>query len=489
MKIYSKLTQISCLCLLSILLPIAKAQAAIEATPSSLTLSGTRCLWKNCTQNHILTFRSSEAIAQLEVIPLPLTRENGQSIPSPLVPTKPASSQVLANRVLSIPLAFDPDRLPSGEYKGDLLITYQGGVQRIPVIIQVKDSWLPPLLVLLMGVILGVIVSAYREQGQPRDRLVVRIGQLRTQLLADPELEKAIAFREWIEDHLIDVETALQKRQFAAGDAAIGEAEALWVKWRKGREDWLRLMAYQEELTQQVTQLGNSSFGQTAMRQLGDVIKKMPLLNSPEQLRDQLEAIAKQLYPYAQILSKITKLNNLAQALSKDDLPSSINIQELRKRVDRLSPVDLVDTETLSTRLQENLNQMTDLESEIEGAIALLPEAPVSRGMEKVGRGGGDLFTMPFAIAPAARPLSLDRQIEKANVRLRLFVWTSYAIAVMFLAGAGFVELYADKPKFGSTPWRDYFALLAWGFGAEATREAVTKTVKNWQLPGMKEAP
>jgi hypothetical protein len=489
MKINSKLAQISCLCLLSsLLLPTSKAQAAIEATPSSLTLSGTHCLWRDCTQNHILTLRSSEAIAQLEVIPLPLTRENGQSMPSPLVPTKPTSSQVLANRVLSIPLTFDPDRLPSGEYKGDLLITYQGGVQRIPVIIQVKDSWLPPLLVLLMGVILGVIVSAYREQGQPRDRLVVRIGQLRTQLLADSELEKAIAFQEWIEDHLIDVETALQRRQFAAGDAAIGEAEMLWVKWRKGREDWLRLMAYQEELMQQVTQLGNNNFGQAAMRQLGDVIKKMPLLSSPEQLRDQLEAIAKQLYQYAQILPKSTKLNNLVQALSNDDLPASINIQELQKRVDRISLVDLSDTTTLSARLQENLNQMIDLESEIENAIALLPAAPVSRGMEKVGR-GGDIFTMPFAIAPAARPLSLDRQIEKANVRLRLFVWTSYAIAVMFLAGAGFVELYADKPKFGATPWRDYFALLAWGFGAEATREAVTKTVKNWQLPGVKEAP
>jgi hypothetical protein len=485
MKINSKLAQLSCLCLLSsLLIPTSKAQTAIEATPSSLTLSGTHCLWRDCTQSHILTFRASEPIAQLEVIPLPLTRENGQSVPSPLLPAKPASPQVSANRVLSIPLTFDPDRLPSGEYKGDLLLTYQGGVQRIPVIIQVKDSWLPPLLVLLLGVILGVMVSAYQEQGQPRDRLVVRIGQLRTQLLADPELEKAIAFQEWIEDHLIDVETALQRRQFAAGDAAIGEAEMLWVKWRKGRADWLKLIAYQEELTHQVTPLGNHSFGQTAMRQLGDVIKKMPLLESPEQLRDQLEAIARQLSQYAQILPRITKLNSLQSAANEQ----SPNVQELQKRFDQLSLVELSDTKTLPARLQENLNQMIDLKNEIESAITLIPEAPVSRGMEKVGR-GGELFTMPFAIAPAARPLSLDQQIQKANVRLRLFVWTSYAIAVIFLAGAGFVELYADKPKFGATPWRDYFALLAWGFGAEATREAVTKTVKNWQLPGMKETP
>jgi hypothetical protein len=463
---------------------VAPTQSAIEATPNSLTLTGTRCFWGDCTQDHVLSIRTSEALAQLEVVPLPLTRENGQNIPSPLLPVAPVIPQVSANRVLSIPLKFNPARLSSGEYKGELLLTYQGGVQRIPVLIQVKDSWLPPLLVLLAGVILGVVVSAYREQGQPRDRVIVRIGQLRTQLLGDPELGKAIAFQEWIEDHLIDVEAALQRRQFVAGEAAIGEAEALWIKWRKGRADWLQLMAYQDQLTGQVTQLGSSRhFGQTAMRQLGDRIKNMPM-NSPEQLRDQLEAIAKQIYQYAQIMPKMTKLSHLVQSLPEDQLP--VNFSALQKRFSQLSLVNVTDVETLSTRLEEALKQMVALEQEIDGAIAILPEAPVQRGMEKVGR-GSEIFAMPFAIAPAARPISLERQIQKANGRLRLFVGTSYAIAVIFLAGAGFVELYADKPKFGAAPWRDYFALLAWGFGAEAARDAVTKTVRNWQLPGVKQ--
>jgi hypothetical protein len=469
----------------NLLMPIANAQTAIEVTPSSLTLAGTRCLWGNCTRDQVLSIRANEPIAQLEIIALPLTDDNGQNIPSALLLEKPAPSQVLANRVVSVPLKFHPDRLPSGEYQGDLLLTYQGGVQRVPVVVQVKDAWLPPLLILLTGVIFGMIVSAYREQGQPRDQIIVRIGQLRTQLLGDPELEQAIAFQEWIQDHLIDVETALQRRQFSAGETAIGAAETLWIKWRKGRADWLKLMAYRDEVMRRVTALGsNNAFGQTATRQLDDVIKNMPQLEGPDQLRNQLEAIAKQVYLYAQILPKITKLTEAAQVLSPEALPP--NAQELQNRVAHTHLINLTDTATLPTRLDDALSQMEEMEKEIDNAIAALPDVPVSRGMEKVGR-SSEVLTLPFAIAPSARPLSLDQQIQKANLRLRLFIGTSYAIAVIFLAGAGFVELYADKPKFGAAPWRDYFALLAWGFGAEAARDAVTKTVRNWQLPGMRE--
>ncbi|MEL6458578.1 MAG: hypothetical protein AAFQ91_10065 [Cyanobacteria bacterium J06621_15] len=49
----------------------------------------------------------------------------------------------------------------------------------------------------------------------------------------------------------------------------------------------------------------------------------------------------------------------------------------------------------------------------------------------------------------------------------------SYAIAVALLAGAGFRQLYANQPIFGANDWSDYFSLLAWGFVAEATRDAI----------------
>jgi hypothetical protein len=76
--------------------------------------------------------------------------------------------------------------------------------------------------------------------------------------------------------------------------------------------------------------------------------------------------------------------------------------------------------------------------------------------------------------------------VQEARKRLRWFNWLSYAIAVGLLAGAGFGQLYVAKPTFGANSWSDYFALFAWGFGAEVTRDAITKVVRDWKLPGFK---
>jgi hypothetical protein len=42
-------------------------------------------------------------------------------------------------------------------------------------------------------------------------------------------------------------------------------------------------------------------------------------------------------------------------------------------------------------------------------------------------------------------------------------------------------RLQSPITSFGATPWRDYFALLAWGFGAETTREAGINSIRNWR--------
>jgi hypothetical protein len=463
---------------------VAIAQTSIEATPSSLTLTGTRCwAWTDCRQQHVLSIQPSDNITNLELIPLPLISTDGRNLPANAIRPTIATPQISADRVLSIPFEFDPNRLPSGEFSGDLLVTYQGGSQRVPVVIKVKDHWALPLGMLLSGVIFGVMVSAYREQGKPRDEVLVRVGRLRTQMSSDLELERAKPFQDWIQDDLIDMETALQSQRFDEANGAIALAETTWIKWRKGRSDWLQLIQYQEKLLKKVTKSElNAPFVQTLMRQLNDALKNMPKLEQPEQLREQLEAIAKQLDQYAQVMSKMATLGALAQS------DSSLKSQEQawQQQIDRISPVSLTtDLAALLSQLEATLGEMTRIEQEINGAIANVVEAPVSRGMERVGRGGAEIapniFSLPFVVAPTVRPLSLEQQIGKASRRLRGFVWASYAIAVTFLAGAGFNELYADKATFGAAPWRDYFALLAWGFGAEATREAVTNSIRSWR--------
>jgi hypothetical protein len=61
---------------------------------------------------------------------------------------------------------------------------------------------------------------------------------------------------------------------------------------------------------------------------------------------------------------------------------------------------------------------------------------------------------------------------------LQIFYVISYATSIAILAGSGFSQLYLQNPTFGARPFEDYLALLAWGFGAEATRSKVTQVVR-----------
>ena len=81
---------------------------------------------------------------------------------------------------------------------------------------------------------------------------------------------------------------------------------------------------------------------------------------------------------------------------------------------------------------------------------------------------------------PAVRVMSLSEQIDSAGRRLRWFTWITYGLAVILLALAGFVELYDGQSTFGSAGIADYFTLLAWGFGSEATRSAVATMIQGW---------
>lgn len=65
-----------------------------------------------------------------------------------------------------------------------------------------------------------------------------------------------------------------------------------------------------------------------------------------------------------------------------------------------------------------------------------------------------------------------------ADGRLRTFYISSYIGLVIMLSAVGFSSLYANNPTFGADFFADYFSLVAWGFGAEATRDTVTKVVR-----------
>jgi hypothetical protein len=98
-----------------------------------------------------------------------------------------------------------------------------------------------------------------------------------------------------------------------------------------------------------------------------------------------------------------------------------------------------------------------------------------------VNAAGSGLITLGgvkrVASAPEVRP-TYGQAAVSAQSRLALFTWLGYIITVVSLAGAGFGELYVDNAIFGANLWSDYFALIGWGFASEATRAAITDTLR-----------
>ncbi|MHC5833314.1 MAG: hypothetical protein ACYT04_99335, partial [Nostoc sp.] len=64
---------------------------------------------------------------------------------------------------------------------------------------------------------------------------------------ADSEL--AEAFQRKIAGYLIEVETTLAAKRWDDARQAVTQAQTVWDKWRKEREDWVALVNYLSELS------------------------------------------------------------------------------------------------------------------------------------------------------------------------------------------------------------------------------------------------
>ncbi|MEG4499829.1 hypothetical protein QUB05_22325 [Microcoleus sp. F10-C6] len=474
---------------LELLAPMsANAQGQVVAEPAQVTVSGMR--GSLATRNIVL--QTDTPINNLQLIPLDLNRSDGDSIfPAQAISVeKPSVSSTNQNLMMTL-VKFDLNKvLRSGEFNGKLWLSYQGGEQVIPLTIKVKDHWFLPLLILLVGSALGISVSIYRTQGRPRDEILVRVSQVRIQMQDDADFIKFEAFKARVEAHLIDVKMALQGERWDEAKNAVQQAELVESKWLKGRADWLAQLGYSDEIKQQLQDLDRSvPFVQTVHRSLEDALRDAPDLDSPVQLRDRLQELAEQVNSYLSLQAKIKKLHSLSEELSVEQAKNwQPKVQNLEQRIESLQPADLTkdanlrdEVEGAIAEITELLSQQADMVDSTELDFGVNVTGAIAKGVQI-----RDIMINLLGPAPSTSLLSWEEQASGANVRLKVFTVSSYIIAIVFLAGAGFSQLYVDKPTFGNNPWNDYSALMAWGFGAEATRDAVTKVVQGWSLPGLK---
>ncbi len=463
-----------------LLTTIILAQEGTTLTPNRLTIAGAR----GAREERHLLLRTSQPITSLQLIPLDLTSADGKAVfPAAAIQPGAAPDRVEAGGHLVIPIVFDLSRAPSGAFSGELLVAYAGGTQTVTISATVKDPWPVPLLVLVIGVALGVAGSAYRASGRARDRILVRAGQLRARLQAGGPL--APSFQQRIAALQAEAEIALQEERWEASRQALDKAETLWLKWRQREVDWRAQFAHYQSLRDRLAQddlKAEVPYLQALRRNLESLAGDAPDLADPSALRASLDAVTQQVNRYLELMGKLTLALNLCNGLPTDEQKMwKDKVDEWKRRLDHAMPDDHVALDALAHEVDDAIESLS---ARVGGPAALPPGGAKSLGLTAIAQ-----FVSLLTAPPNVRPAAADTSARGAEARLQLFLWVSYGVVLVLLAGAGFNELYVASATFGAaelTGWSDYFALLAWGFGAEATRAAVTELVQGWQLPGVK---
>ncbi|GEM_PF-600246 len=507
--------------------------SGLSVSPRQLTVAAMR----DQRETRMLLIHADESVTNLNIMPLDLNNANGDTIlPAAAIGVDMPAVNIPAGGLLTVPVTFNLAGAPSGQFSGELLITYGEQSLSVPLNVAVKDPpWLA-LVALVVGVGLGIGVSMYRAQGRPRDEVLVRLGQIRTQMKADGDLQNAgEPFYNRIDSHLVDVEVALEAQQWEKAQQSVLEAENVWVRWRRGRPDWLVQLAYHDTLNTRLEKLGDVYYVNEIKEAACSAYRSMPILDEPGLFRATLEPLARQVNDFialserlsvlaatktgraaAQILQQrlyaLAPANSAAVQSLKDDVEMAIGkaqVAQIKEKVDYLASLGdrLPDKESqdwqpkiaaLQTRVAElapnDAESYLIVHSEVDVALEHVSALATTtyRGEESLSRGAGDMaFDTPKGLSqmeswlsgpPTIYVQSLPEKMTGARRRLSWFTWLTYAFAVIFLALAGFVELYGGRIDFGAKGISDYFTLLAWGFGAEATRASIAEMVQGWRI-------
>jgi hypothetical protein len=477
-----------------------KAEPKITSEPSNISIAEQKC-WLGqffCPKvRRNLFLRSNQVVKDVKILSLDLNRLDGNEVfPANAIKVNLENSRVSSlpnNQPLLTPIEFDMKGVRSGEYNGNLLVITPDSELVIPISIKVKDYWIMPLCVLLLGVGLGIIISTYRNEWMARDEVVIQVARLRSKIKTDDEFRQDSSFYKAIESYLTVVETALENKRSGAAIEAANKAQDLWDKWHNSKQGWLSLLDYESKLRKRVEEenpQNQIAYLEQLTWQLDSINKGRPSQDSPGQVKKALQEVQVQLNNFLLAKTQLDEFRELTNQVPYEARDEEKYWKQealtLSRLLYNLSPTDLESYH----KWQDDIRSRTD--EIVENIQNLKSDSPPSRtflgNVSKIIKNP----THADLVEPVPDVVSLDDDINTSKLeklsrnRLLIFNSLSYAIAIFLLGNAGFTQLYLANGTFGNRGVVDYFSLLAWGFGAEATRETVARVLQEWKLPGLK---
>ncbi|WP_129677481.1 hypothetical protein [Candidatus Chloroploca sp. Khr17] len=440
-----------------LLVSSAQAQGSLTATPMRISAGGVT--GERLTRTTVI--RATTPITGLQGLATDLISDQGQVIPAPQITIQTSATQVAAGQVLTVTTTFDLQGSASGAYQGELLLTSANDVLSLPVTVQVKHPWGWALAVLLLGIVGGGMLTYYRQQVRPYDDILIRAGRLRSQVRTDLKLVKN--FQEQIERLLMDVESALQRSDLEQARDYMGKAEHVWQYWRRDRVNWQEQFDFMDELNTRIASSDDSSaYIRKVEQNLKDAARDAVL--HPEKFDEFAGRLKGQEYAFKDYQTICAKLQDLLHQSINESLLSQ-RVETLKERLSNLDPNDNINRNLLKKDLQALADE---IRTKAPGRTIV--DDPLFGGALDAQPG---LFSFPNM--PTFAPINTsEAHGQQASSRRFLELWLSSGFLILLLALVGLGQLYGNTPTFGANPWADYATLLAWGFGIEASRSAIT---------------
>ncbi len=501
------MTKILCSSLLSLTLltlgcltsNAAIAQTKVLTKPDSLTITGIRGAATNETRT--LTLRSTDPVNNIRIYAFDLYNSDRDRVfPKSLI-TVPSQVKLVNNESLeTFPVEFNLQNSPSGEFQGEILISYDGSEVSVPVIVRVKDPWYLPFTLLVFGVLLGTTVSSYSRSGRVADEIAVSIESLRTQLKSDIDIPPSFASS--ISTHLIDAEFAKDAQQLDSAQKSVAEARNFWNKWIRQRADWLEALRVGNILKDNLTKLPlqdvQPRYIQTIQKDLNTLLAIADIPN-PSELGQKINQLSQQQGAYLSIQKQLRKLQKTIEKfkLINTEQSDCDKLQALKEQVTKLNhqlgdllpsnQEENIELKAIATEINQAFDTFKTLEDnnkvENDPPTDNIPEIEIAESKSvKDATTEVPVLSVPEISSPQTDDNFILKVIailiRNPTQRLQIFSITGYLTTITFLAGTGFNQLYLESPTFGSNGIKDYFALIAWGFGAEATRNAITNALR-----------
>lgn len=506
--------------LLGMLCCVPARAATIEVDPAELVIRSEI----GATILRTLRVRTSPDVESVAVEPTELVidkQPQALSLPAARL-VRSLTTQASGSPLWEYPLRIELRDLPAGEYSGSLVFVHAAGSVKAPIKIQVRHRpWLP-LLVLVLGILVGVGLSAYRAHGRPRDLLLMRLGFLRSYLQQEPLLrdsffagssrenrsldhrpggeEKGVSgpalngpglpahpFRSQLDVLLLQVELSLQAEQIETARGQLAQADDLFRRFSSARTEWAKQLSYLARLHERVVQrtTAGSAVRHSLLARVDELYSGAPGQPSPAALAQAAGTVVEQLAACERALARLSLLDSQIQQAGAAPRWRD-TLAELRSRADAGPPT----LEAMALLRKDIDTALAALQTEQAATAGDSPDdAPMPpRSDLHAAAVAIDASGAPIEPVPAVRELPWSQATPKrAAQRLQLFLYGSYAVLLVVLAGTGLNEVYGKKFTFGADPFTDYLTLLLWGFGAEATRDSIVATLRGLGGDGHKE--